>query len=179
MVVLMNILEVMHDTFEPFLDGEKKPLNIMEVTNLWFFLAISDTTMRNEEIAYNLAQDQELKQKLWDAKVSVHQPIAKEIQEFLIAEKVSLPKGTPTKPTGDFQFIPEGAKLNDEEIANLMSFNLLLGINYASRGLTEAIRADVGLIFFKVITRKTIFGATLKKLMDKRGWLRFPPDYKP
>lgn len=175
----MNILDVVHDTFEPFLDGEKKPLNIMEVSNLWFFLAISDTTMRNEEIAYNLAQDKELKEKLNDAKVSVHQPIAKEISDFLIKEKVALPKGTPTKPTGEFQHIPEGARLNDEEIANLMSFNLLLGINYASRGLTESIRADVGLIFFKIIVKKTIFGASLKKLMAKRGWLRGAPVYNP
>jgi len=175
----MNIFDVIHDTFEPFLDGEKRPLNIMEVTNLWFFLAISDTTMRNEEIAYNLAQDRELKDKLNNAKISVHQPIAKEIQDFLVREKVAIPKGTPPKPMGDFQNIPEGAKLNDEEIANLMSFNLLLGINYASRGLTESVRADVGLIFFKIIVKKTIFGSSLKKLMGQRGWLHVPPAYKP
>lgn len=177
-LVFMNIFEVIHDVFEPFLDGEKRPLNIMEATNLWYFLAISETTMRNEEIAHNLAQNKELKEKLWDAKVSVHQPIAKEIQDFLLAERVPLPKGTPPRPFGDFPLIPDGAKLNDEEIANLMSFNLLIGINYASRGLTESIRADVGLIFFKIIVRKTIFGATLKKLMDERGWLHAPPVYK-
>lgn len=175
----MNILDVIHDTFEPFLDGEKKPLNILEASNLWFFLAISDTTMRNEEIAYNLAVDPELKDKLKDAKFSIHQPIAKEISDFLIAENVPLPKGTPTKPAGDFPSIPEAAKLNDEEIANLMSFNLVIGITYSARALTESTRADVGLIFFKVIVKKAIFGASLKKLMDKRGWLRDAPPYKP
>lgn len=175
----MNILEIIHDTFEPFLDGEKNPINILEVSNLWFFLAISDTTVRNEEIAYNLAQDKELKEKLRDAKVSIHQPIVQEIQNFLMTEGVQLPQGTPPKPLGDFPSIPEGARLNDEEIANLMSFNLLLGINYASRGLTESLRTDVGLIFFKIITKKTIFGASLKKLMAKRGWIHVPPPYKP
>jgi hypothetical protein len=175
----MNIFDIIHDTFEPFLDGEKRPLNLMEASNLWFFLAISDTTMRNEEIAYNLAQDKELKEVLKDAKFSLHQPIAKEISDFLTAEKVALPSGTPTKPTGNFPQIPEGAKLNDEEIANLMSFNLLIGITFAARGLTESIRADVGLIFFKIIIRKAIFGASLKKLMNQRGWLHEPPAYKP
>lgn len=173
----MNIFEVIHDTFEPFLDGEKRPLSIMEAGNLWYFLAISETTMRNEEVAYNLAQDKELREKLRDAKVSVHQPIAKEIQEFLLKEKVPLPQGTPPKPTAAYE-LPEGAKFNDEEIANLMSFNLLLGITFAARGLTESIRADVGLIFFKVIVRKTVFGASVKKLMTQRGWLHAPPDYK-
>ena len=174
----MNIFEVIQDSFEPFLDGEKRPLNIMEATNLWFFLAISETTMRNEEIAHNLAQDPELKDKLAYAKTGVHQPIAKEIQDFLLAEKVPLPKRTPPRPFGDFPLIPDGAKLNDEEIANLMSFNLLIGITYASRGLTESIRADVGLIFFKIIVRKMLFGASVKQLMDKRGWLHSPPVYK-
>lgn len=174
----MNIFGVIHDTFEPFIDGEKRPLNIMEATNLWYFLAISETSMRNEELAFNLAQDRELKDQLWHAKVSVHQPIAKEIQDFLLKEKVPLPNGTPPKPTGSYE-LPEGAKLNDEEIANLMSFNLLIGITFAARGLTEAIRADVGLIFFKVIVRKTIFGASVKKLMAERGWLHSPPFFKP
>lgn len=174
----MNIFDVIHDNFEPFLVSEKRPLNILEAANLWFFLALSDTTMRNEEIAYNLAQDKELKDQLKEAKVSVHQPIFREIQQFLITENVTLPKGTPPKPMADFPSIPEAARLNDEEIANLMSFNLLLGITYATRGLTESIRADVGLIFFKIIVRKTLFGASVKKLMDKRGWLREPPMYK-
>lgn len=174
----MDIYEAIQDSFKPFLDGKKRPLNIMEATNLWFFLAISENTMRNEEIARNLAQDPELKDKLAYAKTGVHQPIAKEIQDFLLAEGVPLPNGTPAKPVGDFPLIPEGAKLNDEEIANLMSFNLLIGITYASRGLTESIRADVGLIFFKIIVKKTLFGASVKNLMDKRGWLRSPPVYK-
>jgi Protein of unknown function (DUF3231). len=175
----MNIFDVIHDTFEPFLDGEKKPLNFLEASNLWYFMAISDTTLRNEEIAYNLAKDPELKELLKDAKFSIHQPIVNEITELLKAEKVPLPDGTPPKPLSDFPGIPEAAKLNDEEIANLMSFNLLIGITYSARGLTEAIRADVGLIFFKVIVKKAIFGASLKKLMAKRGWLRAPPAYKP
>jgi hypothetical protein len=173
----MNIFDVIHDNFEPFLDGEKRPLSVMEAANLWYFLAISETTMRNEEVAYNLAQDKELKDQLWEAKVSVHQPIAKEIQEFLLKEKVPLPQGTPPKPVASYE-LPEGAKFNDEEIANLMSFNLLIGITFATRGLTESIRADVGLIFFKVIVRKTLFGASVKKLMSKRGWLHAPPDFK-
>ncbi|MDR7867114.1 MAG: DUF3231 family protein [Sporomusaceae bacterium] len=173
----MNIFDVIHDNFEPFLDGEIRPLNVMEAANLWYFLAISETTMRNEEVAYNLAQDQELRDKLRDAKVSVHQPIAKEIQEFLLKENVPLPHGTPPKPVVAYQ-LPEGAKFNDQEIANLMSFNLLLGITFAARGLTESVRADVGLIFFKVIVRKAVFGASVKKLMAKRGWLNNAPAFK-
>jgi hypothetical protein len=173
----MNLLEVAYDTFKPFLDGEKKPLNIIEVANLWLYLAICNNTLRNEELAYNVAEDSELKKKLQDAR-DIHKAIAEEINKLLKDEGVSLPDDTPEKPLVGRQNIPAGAKLNDEEIANLMSFNLLLGINYASRSLTEAIRPDVGFIFFKVIIRKNALGITLKDLMQKRGWLRNPPPYK-
>jgi hypothetical protein len=60
-----------------------------------------------------------------------------------------------------------------------MSFNLLTGINFATRGMTEAIRADVGLIYFKVIMKKTVLGLSVKQLMEKHGWLRIAPYYRP
>jgi hypothetical protein len=53
-----------------------------------------------------------------------------------------------------------------------------MGVNYAARGLTESIRADVGLIFSKIILRKTTFGLTVKQYLDKHEWLRIPPYYK-
>ncbi|USK72294.1 DUF3231 family protein [Peribacillus asahii] len=174
----MKLFEVIHDAFEPFIDGEKKPLNVMEVTNLWFFLLGTETTMRNEEIGYNLAQDVELKQILKDVKESIHIPIRNEISEFLKKEGVPLPPTTPEKPIGDYRDIPEGAKLNDEEITNLMSYNLAQGITYASRGLTESIRADVGLIFSKIIMKKMIASLTVKQYLERHEWLRIPPYYK-
>ncbi len=174
----MKLFDLIQDVFEPFMDGEKRPLNVMEVSNLWFFLLGTETTMRNEEIGYNLAQDPELKQILKDIRETVHIPIRDELQEFLMQEGVPFPQTTPEKPVGDFKSIPEGAKLNDEEMANLMSYNLAMGVNYASRGLTESIRADVGLIFSKIILKKTMAGLTVKQYLDRHEWLRIPPYYK-
>lgn len=62
----MKVFELIQDIFQPFMDGKKRPLNVMEVSNLWFFLLGTETTMRNEEIGINLAQDPELKQILKD-----------------------------------------------------------------------------------------------------------------
>jgi hypothetical protein len=174
----MKVLELIQDIFQPFMDGKKRPLNVMEVSNLWFFLLGTETTMRNEEIGINLAQDPELKQILKDIKETVHIPIRDELKEFLMKEGVPFPQSTPEKPTGDFKEIPEGAKLNDEEMANLMSYNLAMGVNYASKGLTESIRADVGLIFSKIIARKTTAGLIMKQYLDRHEWLRIPPYYK-
>jgi hypothetical protein len=33
----MKLFDLIHDVFEPFMDGEKKPLNVMEVSNHGFF----------------------------------------------------------------------------------------------------------------------------------------------
>jgi hypothetical protein len=174
----MKLFELIQDVFQPFMDGEIRPLNVMEVSNLWFFLLGTETTMRSEEIGYNLAQDPELKQILKDIRETVHIPIRDELKEFLMKEGVPFPQSTPEKPVGDFKSIPEGAKLNDEETANLMSYNLSMGVNYASKGLTESIRADVGLIFSKIILKKTTAGLTVKQYLDKHEWLRIPPIYK-
>lgn len=175
----MKLFDLIQGVFEPFMDGEKRPLNVMEVSNLWFFLLGTETTMRNEEIGYNLAQDPELKQILKDVRETVHIPIRDELKEFLMKEGVPFPQSTPEKPVGDFKSIPEGAKLNDEEMANLMSYNLAMGVNYAAKGLTESIRADVGLIFSKIILKKTSAGLTVKQYLDRHEWLRIPPYYKP
>lgn len=174
----MKLFDMMHDAFQPFMDGEIRPLNVMEVSNLWFFLLATEITMRNEELGFNLAQDPELKQLLMDIRETVHLPIREELTQFLKKEGVPLPKTTSEKPLGDFQSIPEGAKLNDEELANLMSYNLASGVTYAARGLTESIRADVGLMFSKMIMKKAMAGLRVKQYLDRHEWLRIPPYYK-
>lgn len=32
----MKLFDMIRDAFEPFMDGEKRPLNVMEVSNLGF-----------------------------------------------------------------------------------------------------------------------------------------------
>ncbi|WP_223588848.1 DUF3231 family protein [Neobacillus bataviensis] len=174
----MKVFDLIHDVFQPFMDGDKRPLNVMEVSNLWFFLLGTVTTMRNEEIGYNIAQDPELKQLLKDIRETVHVPIRDELKEFLTNEGIPLPASTPVKPVGDYRDIPEGAKLNDEELANLMSYNLAMGVNYAAKGMTESIRADIGLLFSKIIMRKTAASLRVKQYLDRHEWLRIPPYYK-
>jgi len=174
----MNVFKLIYDTFEPFMDGKKRPLNVLEVSNLWFFLLGTETTMRNEEIGFNLAQDPELKQIIKNVKDEVHIPIREEIKKLLSAEGIPMPPTTPEKPLGDYRDIPVGAKLTDEEMANLLSFNLALGVGYAARGLSESIRADVGLQFSKILMRKTLHGLIVKRYLEKHEWLRVPPAYK-
>lgn len=175
----MNPLEVIQDAFKPFLDKEKPPVNILEAGNLWSYFAGGMSTLRNEQLSYNLVEDEELKEWFKDAAENLHKPILQEIKEFFDRENIPPPKIYPNLPVGDYRSLPAGAKLSDQELANLMSFNLLLALNYGMRGLTESIRADIGFLYAKCIMREISFAVTLKDLMQKRGWLQMHPAYCP
>ncbi|MFC4101601.1 DUF3231 family protein [Paenibacillus xanthanilyticus] len=173
----MNLLELLKDAIHPFSDGKKPPLHVGEVMNLWFYLSATEQTLRGEQVSLNTVQDAELKDKIEDVIHNVHLPIREELQEFLSSEGVPLPQSTPDKSLGDYRGIPENAKLSDEEIASLLSFNIVLGINYACRGLTEAVRPDVAAMFARFQMKKASFALTFRQLMIEKGWLLVPPAY--
>lgn len=50
----MNILEVLIDAIKPYADGEKPPLNVGEVMNLWFYLTATVQTLRGEQVSFNI-----------------------------------------------------------------------------------------------------------------------------
>ncbi|MEH7378589.1 DUF3231 family protein [Neobacillus drentensis] len=174
---MMNPLEVLKDVFIPFMDGEKKPLHVGEVMNLWFYLTGVQQSLRGDQISYNIVQDKELKDKLNDVINNVHKPMITELEEFLKKEGIPQPNSTPEKSVGDYRNIPDGAKMTDEEIANFLAYNLVVGINAAVRGLTESVRTDVGYMFAKYQMMKVTFSLTLKTLMEEKGWIKIPPYY--
>ena len=173
----MNPFEVLVDVIKPFLDGKKPPLHVGEVMNLWFYLTGTQQTLRSDQMAYNIVQDPDLKEKLKDVINNVHRPMIKELEDFLKKEGVLLPSTTPEKPLVDYKDIPEGARLTDEEIANMLAYNLVVGMMAAARGMTEAVRPDVAMMFLKYQITKATFSVTFKDLMQRRGWLLVPPYY--
>lgn len=175
----MNVFEVLKDAFAPYMDGEKRSVHVGETMNLWYFLAQIEEALRIEQIAYNTTQDNELKEKLKDLMNNVHIPIIQEIKDFLRRESIPLPTVTPEKPLNNDpnQTVPEWAKMADEEIANFVVFKIILGVTLASRGLTEAVRADVGMMFAKYLVTKVMFQLMFKRLMEQKGWLKIPPYY--
>lgn len=173
----MNLFEVMKDAFGPFMDGEKKPLHVGEVMNLWFYLHGTEQTLRYDQNALNIAVDPDLCEKLQDIIQNVHRPMIDELKEFFKKEAIPLPDLGPEKLIGDFKGLPEGAGLTDEEIANLVAYNLVVGITSATRGITESVRSDVGYLFAKYQMSKITFSITFKALMQEKGWLRVPPYY--
>ncbi|MDQ0201222.1 DUF3231 family protein [Neobacillus ginsengisoli] len=172
----MNYFEVLYDTFKPFLDDEKKPLNTLEVSNIWLYAGMGTNTLRLEEVWINSIQDNELKEKVKDVFL-VHKEIVKELNEFLLNEGIPLPKPSAPKPIGDYKGIPEGVKFTDEEIANLLSYNLLVAMMHGMRVMTESIRADVGFMLSKFLIKHLTISIPLKQLMLERNWIQEAPPY--
>ncbi|PLR83843.1 DUF3231 family protein [Bacillus sp. V33-4] len=173
----MNFFQLTKDAFEQFTDKEMKPLHVGEVMNLWFYLIGTKQTLRGDEISRNICQDEDLKKKLDEAINDVHRPMVKELEEFFLKEGVPLPDTTPEKNVGDYRSIPDGAKMNDEEIANFLAYNLVVGITSAVRGMTEAVRVDVAYMFLKYQMMKVAYSVSFKKMMEDKGWLKTPPFY--
>ncbi|MFD4932904.1 DUF3231 family protein [Peribacillus butanolivorans] len=172
----MNYFEVLYDTFKPFLDGEKKPLNTLEVSNIWLYAGMGENTLRLEEIWINTIQDNELREKVKNVFL-VHKEIVTELKEFLVKEGVPLPNPSAPKPIGDYQGIPEGAKYTDQEVANSLSSNLLIAMTFGMRVITESIRADVGFMLSKFLMKHISVAIPLKQLMLERDWIQEAPPY--
>ena len=95
----MNYFEVLYDTIKPFLDGEKRPLNTMEVSNMWLYTAMGETTLRIEQITINTVEDEELR-KIMELALQTHSEVVNEVKDFLLKHSVPLPTPSPEKPMG-------------------------------------------------------------------------------
>lgn len=174
----MNLFEVLKDTITPFMDGEKRPLHIGEAFNLWTTHAGLEEALRLDRVAYNVADDPELKEKLKEF-AELKKSMIEEAAKLMSAENVDFPKQSSPIPLLDSFESPTGGKPTDEQIANQVIFNLTIGIQWYARFATESLRADVSMYFTKNVLRYITFSTTFKPLMIKNGWIKIPPTFKP
>jgi hypothetical protein len=104
---------------------------------------------------------------------------AKELRDFMLREGVPLPPVSEMKPLSNPESVPMGVKLTDNEIANALSIKLVANYMMCAGGAVQSVRNDVGMMFAKFQAEKLKFGASLKTLMQKRGWIKIPPYYVP
>lgn len=173
----MNALEFLADIFKSYSKVDDTPLNVGEVMNLWTMLVATEHFMSSEEVAHNTAKDKDLREKIRDLSENFHKVMINDIKEILLKDGVEIPGPPPEKPVTEID-VPSGARMSDEEIANLVVFNLVWAIKFCARGLTESVRADVGMLFSKWIVEKTAFSVTIKNLLTEKGWIKLPPAFK-
>ncbi|MGO4889884.1 DUF3231 family protein [Anaerobacillus sp. MEB173] len=172
-----NPFEAFWNTLKTMTDYDTKaPLHVGEVMTCWTYLAGIKDMLRYEEIGLNTTTDDEVREMLNDA-YTMCKSQADRLESFLIKEGVPLPETVPPKPQAQTNNIPAGVKISDDEIANGVSIKIALAIIECATGQSQSIRSDVGMIWAEFQSEMLTFSTTLKKLMNKRGWLKIPPYY--
>ncbi|MDN3015709.1 DUF3231 family protein [Paenibacillus sp. BSR1-1] len=176
---MTNILESIAAIIKNFVDEEPKPhLHVGEVMDLWIAFTAFHEAHALYQVGLNTTTDPDLKHVLKKALAGSKEDTLR-IGNFLLKEGVPLPLINPKKPISKPDAVPEGVKLNDDEIANLISVKVATSITFCAQAMSKTIRTDVGLMFFLIQVNLMKFGAPLKNLMKEKGWLRIPPKYYP
>lgn len=176
---MTSAIEAIAAIIKNFTDEEPKfPLHVGEVMDLWTAFTAFKEAHTLYQIALNTTTDTDLKPVLEEA-LEGSLADTKRIEEMLIKEGVPLPLIYPNKPASEPSAVPEGVRLTDDEIANLISVKVAASVTFCAQAMSKTVRTDVGLLFFSIQVNLMKFAAPLKNLMKTRGWLRVPPPYNP
>lgn len=176
---MTNAFEAISAIIKNFVDeAPKPPLHVGEVMDLWTAFTAFHEAHALYQVGLNTTTDKDLKHVLESA-LEGSMLDTKKIEKFLLKEGVPLPLVNPRKPLSEQSAVPEGVKLTDDEIANLISAKVAASITYCAQAMSKTVRTDVGLMFFSIQINLMKFAAPLKNVMISRGWLRVPPKYNP
>ncbi|MBM6617002.1 DUF3231 family protein [Bacillus suaedaesalsae] len=178
---MSNPFEAAWNTLKASIDKTnepKTPLHIIEVGDCWKYVTLIEEFIRYEEIGLNTTTDDEVRELLIDI-VKVCESQLQKLTQFMKEEGILLPDVTSSKPESVPNEIPLGVKLTDDEITNGIAFKLVTAMIACAKGQSDAIRTDIGVIWYEFYTEWVSFGQTLKILMRKRGWIKVPPYYYP
>ncbi|MCA1064009.1 DUF3231 family protein [Rossellomorea sp. AcN35-11] len=176
---MTNTLEAISAIVKNFVDDSPKPpLHVGEVMDLWTAFTAFHEAHALYQVALNTTMDKELKQLVRDA-LDGSLADTKKIEKLLLKEGVPLPLVNPKKPVSDPTAIPEGVKLNDDEIANLMSAKIAASITFCGQAISKTVRTDAGLLFFSIQINLMKLATPLKTIMIEKNWLKMPPTYQP
>ncbi|KPB05992.1 DUF3231 family protein [Bacillus sp. CHD6a] len=176
---MINTLEAIAAIIKNFTDEEPKlKLHVGEVMDLWTAFTAFKEAHTLYQVGLNTTVDSDLKSVLEEA-LNGSLSDTKRIEKFLIKEGVPLPLVYPSKPVSDPSAVPEGVKLTEDELANLISVKVAASITFCAQAMSKTVRTDVGLLFFSIQVNLMKFAAPLKNIMKARGWLRVPPAYNP
>ncbi|RSK26013.1 DUF3231 family protein [Bacillus sp. HMF5848] len=176
---MTNIFESVSNALKTVTDDEEKgPLHVGEVMNLWTYLTMLEEANRFAEVGLNTTTDDDLIEALKHSWDDCHKQVV-EIQKVLREEGVSLPPTAEPKPKTSSEAIPSGVKLTDDEIANGVVIKLVSAISFCGVGLSQAIRADIGSMWYNFLNVRVKFSAYYMPIMRKRGWIKVPPYYVP
>lgn len=169
----MNILQSLFQGMQQ----PDTPPHIGEAFNVWTYYVSAQECRVLAVMMLNHTNDTELKQTVEHFIADVLAPQIKQLSDFLRNEGIDMPAGTGDKPKANEQQIPPGAKMTDMEIANMLIVKLNGLLLFCFMGLFSGLRDDISAMFYTFQGHVMAQSYTLKRLMQRRGWLIVPPFY--
>ncbi|MBB6635048.1 DUF3231 family protein [Cohnella thailandensis] len=176
---MANVMEAVTQIFKTLVnDQPEPPIHAGEVMDLWKYAAYIEEAIVLEQIGRNTTIDNDLL-KLLDEAVTICSAQSERIQKMMEEFGIPIPPMPSDKPKSEAGAVPAGARMTDDEIANILAAKLLLVTKECCRSMLEAVRSDLGLMWANMLYEQAKFGANLKVKMRERGWLKSPPAYYP
>jgi len=172
-----DVGKAIKNIIQSFVDEEpKSPLHVGEVMSCWSYLSELADEQVHSEAGINSTTDPELRKAFHEA-VEMFKSQKERIIAFMLSEGVPLPPLSESKPQSNPSDVPLGVKLTDDELANSLNIKMVILITYCANAIIQSARNDVTLIWIEYLQEYMTFGATLKELVKRRGWLKTPPYY--
>jgi Protein of unknown function (DUF3231). len=176
---MANVLEAVTQIFKTLVnDQPEPPIHAGEAMDIWKYVTYIEEAIVLEQIGRNTTTDNDLL-KLLDEALTICSAQSERLQTAMEGFGILIPPLPSDKPRSEAGAIPPGAKMTDDEIANILAAKLLLVTKECCRSMLEAIRSDLGLMWANMLYEQAKFGADLKVKMRERGWLKSPPTYHP
>jgi len=169
----VNILQSLFQTIQQ----PSGPPHVGEAYFVWAYYVAAKESRILSLMMLNHTNDPELKESIEHFINDVLEPQAKQLTDLLRTEGIDMPAGTGDKAKADEQQIPSGAKMTDNEIANMLLVKLNGLLLFSFMALFGAVRDDISAMFYNFQAHVMAQSYTQKKLMQKRGWLLVPPYY--
>lgn len=178
-LLLTKKMEALFDYLRTRFDTEPKSRpHIGEAMGCWLYYTAIAEEIPVLESALNTTTDNVLIELVKEGeKLAIHQKNV--LKDFMIKEGITLPQVTAHKPNSDPNSVPLGVKASDSEIANLLSAKVASNIIMCSSNISQSIRSDIGLMWIKFHSEKSIYGMDVKTKMREHGWIKVPPYYYP
>jgi len=154
---------------------KEEPLHYGEVFSAWTYLHNLKGTIAQYQTLQNHAGDKELKALLDDLVKNVGKEQVKQVEDLLKVNGIGLPPTPPERPSAAIESIPVGAKVNDQEIANIIAANISAGLVACSTAIGQCVREDVAAMFAQFHATKVQYGLRVLRLNKEKGWLIPPP----
>ena len=172
-----DVIQAINNVLQSFVDDEPKaPLHVGEVMSCWSFLSELGDEQVHSEAGVNSTTDPELRKAFQEA-VEMFKSQKERMITFMLSEGVPVPPLSESKPLSNPRDIPLGVKLSDDELANSLNIKIVILNTYCANAIIQSDRNDVTLIWIEYLQEYMTFGATLKELVKRRGWLKVPPYY--